>query len=203
MSDRPPRLHDLRARTRRQASRLGLRLGVVAAVALLAACGTTGGKKLSVSKFETFDSALHSRPFDADVPRSCEAARRALLSQGYVISAATGEFVNGRKSFQPTRDDHIEIDIRIVCARESDGGATTLVFVSGTEDRYTVRRTSNSASVGVPALGSVSLPFSSSEDSLVKVGSETIGSADFYERFYALIERYLTPEEAPVPQAQR
>lgn len=166
----------------------------------LAGCGTQR-KDPSVSRFETFDSSLHSRPFDSDVPRACEAARRALLSQGYVIGAATGEFVNGRKSFQPTRDNHVEIDMRIVCAPEGQDGSTTLVFVSGTEDRYSLKRTANSASLGVPAIGSVSLPFSSSEDSLVKVGSETIASADFYERFYALIDRYLSPEVgAPLEQ---
>lgn len=167
--------------------------GLLTALAV-AGCGLPR-QPVSVARFETFDSALHSRPFDADVARACEAARRALLSQGYVIGAATGEFVNGRKSFQPTRDDHLEIDIRIVCARESDREDVTLVFVSGTEDRYALKRVANSASLGVPALGSVSLPFSSSEDSLVKVGSATIAQADFYERLYALIDRYLTPEE--------
>lgn len=179
-----------------------LPLAAAALFALAAAGCDSTPKSPNVSRYETFDSALHSRPFDADVGRACEGARRALLSQGYVIAASTSEFVNGRKSFQPTRDDHIEIDIRVVCARETPDSSTTLVFVSGTEDRYALKRVSSSASVGLPALGSVSLPFSSSEDSLVKVGSATISTADFYERLYALIDRYLEPEE-PAPSASR
>ncbi len=171
------------------------RLSVLAAASALAACASNSLPE-PASRTETFDSALHSRPYDADVARACEAARRALLSQGYVIGASSAEFVNGRKSFQPTRDSHVEIDMRVVCARENDGGDTALVFVSGTEDRYALKRTASSASVGLPALGSVSLPFSSSEDSLVKVASQTIDLPAFYERFYALIDRYLTPEES-------
>lgn len=155
-------------------------------------------KDLQVSRFESFDSALHSKPFDADVPHACEAARRALLSQGYVIHTADAAFVNGRKSFQPTADDHVELDIRIVCARETTtaSNAITLVFVSGTQDRYALKRTANSASLGVGMIGSVSLPFSSTDDSLVKIGSQTITTPDFYERLYALIDRYLAPAEA-------
>ena len=49
----------------------------------------------------------------------------------------------------------------------------------------------NSASVGVSALGSLSLPFSSSTDSLVKIGSETIAKRSFYDSFFELLESYL------------
>jgi hypothetical protein len=43
----------------------------------------------------------------------------------------------------------------------------------------------------VSAIGSLSLPVSSSDDSLVKVASETIPAGAFYDRFFGLIERYL------------
>jgi len=40
----------------------------------------------------------------------------------------------------------------------------------------------------VGGIGSVSLPFSATDDTLVKVGSETISDAQFYERFFQLFE---------------
>ena len=87
---------------------------------------------------EQFGSAnTYSRLFNASAAQTCEAARRALLSQG-------------------------------------------------------------SASLGVGAFGSVSLPFSSSSDSMVRVGSETIASDAFYDRFFELVRRYLVVEVVPV-----
>ena len=46
------------------------------------------------------------------------------------------------------------------------------------------------------AIGSVSLPFSSSSESLVRVGSETITTDTFYESFFDLVKRYLVIDEA-------
>jgi hypothetical protein len=43
----------------------------------------------------------------------------------------------------------------------------------------------------VSAIGSVSLPLSSNDDSLVKVASETIPAGEFYDRFFQLVDRYL------------
>jgi len=40
-------------------------------------------------------------------------------------------------------------------------------------------------------VGSVSLPLLSSDEALVKVGSETIASDTFYDSFFDLIKRYL------------
>src|SRR5690606_12689972 len=59
-------------------------------------------------------------------------------------------------------------------------------------------------SLGVSALGSVSLPIGSTEDSLVKVASETLQDSTFYKRFFGVLERFL-PEhiERPEPAAAR
>ena len=54
-----------------------------------------------------------------------------------------------------------------------------------------MKKTNSAASLGLPALGSVSLPFSASDDSLVKVASQTILESKFYDRFFGLVERYL------------
>lgn len=153
---------------------------------------------------EAFSStSTYSRLFDATPAKTCEAARRALLSQGYVIKMAKDDLVLGQKSFQPEAESHLQMEIRVVCAPESKNGEITLGFVTALQDRYTLRKTNTSASLGVGVLGSVSLPFTSGDDSLVKVASETISSEIFYDRFFDLITRYLEVEEPsdPAPPA--
>jgi hypothetical protein len=149
---------------------------------------------------EAFSStSTYSRLFDASLAKTCEAARRALLSQGYVIKVAKDDLVLGQKSFQPEAESHLQMEIRVVCAPESKNGDITLGFVTALQDRYALKKTSNSASLGVGVLGSVSLPFSSGDDSLVKVASETISSELFYDRFFDLVRRYLEVDESIDP----
>ncbi len=144
---------------------------------------------------EEFDSTTtHTRSYPATEAQTCEAARRALLSQGYMVTAGTADLVTGRKSFQPAADVHVEVEFRVVCARDGqrgDGARSTIAFASALQDRYGVKKTNNSASVGVGAIGSLSLPFSSSDDALVKVASETLTDERFYDRFFSLIDRFL------------
>jgi len=140
-----------------------------------------------------FDSAsVHTRHIAASQERTCEAARRALLSQGYLVSTATSEVVAGRKYYQPQTDVHYEVELRVVCAAEGAGDMRTSAFASALQDRYVIKKINNSASLGVGGVGSVSLPVSASDDTLVKVGSETITDAQFYARFFKLFERYVT-----------
>lgn len=146
---------------------------------------------------EVFGStATFSRLFDATPAQTCEAARRALLSQGYLIGAATKELVEGRKSFQPEAESHLQMEIRVVCAPDTADGTVSLGFVTALQDRYALKKSNNSASLGVGVLGSVSLPFASSNDAMVKVASETIQSEPFYDRFFDLVGRYLVVDEA-------
>src|SRR5918993_1044536 len=71
------------------------------------------------------------------------------------------------------------------------GCSSTIAFASALQDRYGIKKVNNSATVGVGAIGSLSLPFSSSDDALVKVASETLTDERFYDRFFSLIGRYL------------
>ncbi len=172
--------------------------------ALLASCSSIGGGRLKVEPEAFGSTTTHSRSFDTAPAYTCEAARRALLSQGFVITAADGERVNGRKYFQPEPEVHVQIEFHAVCAPDGRGGRHTLAFVNALQDRYALKKSNNSASVGVGAIGSLSLPFTSSDDSLVKVASETITSAPFYDRFFKLLQRYLAadadidPKDEPV-----
>lgn len=170
----------------------------IGVLGLLSGCAAPMKRVLPQEAFSS--TSTFSRMFDAPPAKTCEAARRALLSQGYVIITANDDLVRGQKSFQPEPESHLQMDIRVVCARETKDGQITLGFVTALQDRYALKKSNNSASLGVGGLGSVSLPFSSSDDSLVKVGSETITSEAFYDSFFALIHRYLVDgiaDEAP------
>ena len=167
---------------------------VLGASGLLAACAST---PKSFPSQEDFSSTVtYSRLFDATAAQTCEAARRALLSQGYIISSAREDMVEGRKSFQPEPESHLQMEIRVVCAPDTPDGKVSLGFVTALQDVYALKKSNNSASLGVGALGSVSLPFSSSSDAMVRVGSKTISSDIFYERFFDLVKRYLVVDDA-------
>ncbi len=180
-------------------------VGAVAAALAAALAGCAAPQPTVVEQREAFDSAAtYSRGYAAPGAQTCEAARRALLSQGYVIVSAAADLVQGRKHFQPKSDVHVEVDFRIVCAPAGGRGGGSIAFVNALQDRYALKKSATSASVGVGVLGSLSLPLASSDDSLVKVASETITGAPFYDRFFALVERYLptavsTPAQAAPP----
>ena len=172
-------------------------------LALLAACTTS---RQAVYQNEAFgDTNTYSHVYLASAAETCEAARRALLSQGYVITSSRVDAVNGRKNFQPNGEVHAEIEFHVVCAPDGADGKNSIAFVNALQDHYALKKTNSAASVGVPALGSVSLPFSASDDSLVKVASQTILESRFYDRFFNLVERYLPPtqkrSEKPQPES--
>lgn len=164
-----------------------------ATLALLAGCQFP---RQPLPPQEHFDSSsTFSRSFGAPPPQTCEAARRALLSQGYLINTATKDLVDGRKNFQPAVDTHVQMEIRVVCAPETRSGTTTLGFVTAQQDRFSLKRSATAASLGVGAVGSLSLPFTASDDSLVRIGSQTIADQEFYERLFLLINRFLLDED--------
>ncbi|BFT64455.1 DUF2242 domain-containing protein [Pseudomonas moorei] len=168
----------------------------VAGLALvLAAAAGCSSKKAAIYEHENFsDSGTFSRNYPVTDAQSCEAARRALLSQGYIITSSDPKLVSGHKSFQQTGETHMEISFSVVCADDGSEGHHATMFANALQDRYALKKTNNSASLGVGVLGSVSMPIGSSDDSMVKVASETVSSAKFYERFFTLVELFLPPE---------
>lgn len=172
-------------------------LMMAALVASLAGCST--GKKTAIYDHETFgESQTFSRTYPVSDVATCEAARRALLSQGYIITSSDPKIVSGHKSFQQTGDTHMEISFNVVCAPDTGQGAT--MFANALQDRYALKKTNNSASLGVGVLGSVSMPIGSTDDSMVKVASETVTSDKFYDRYFALVEMFLPKEAKPNPK---
>ena len=170
-------------------------LPVLAALCLLSACSSdpSNSRKSSlVYQTEQFKAdETYSRLFDGNAADTCEAARRALLSQGYVISAASKGLVTGSKRFQPEGEVHVEISFNVVCVADGKGATPATAFVSAQQDRYVIKRSSAATSIGVSAIGSISVPLSSQQDSMVKVASETIPAGTFYDRFFALMQTML------------
>ncbi|WMI97914.1 DUF2242 domain-containing protein [Pseudomonas chlororaphis subsp. aurantiaca] len=163
---------------------------------LLAAVAGCSSQKTAIYEHENFDdSGTFSRNYPVSDTASCEAARRALLSQGYIITSSDPKLVSGHKSFQQTGETHMEISFSVVCAQDGSTNHRSTVFANALQDRYALKKVNNSASLGVGVLGSVSMPIGSTDDSMVKVASETVSSAKFYERYFALVELFL-PQEA-------
>lgn len=187
---------NLNGKHRRLAHAAAIISGVLG-IFLLAGCVSTVKSFPLQEKFGS--TATYSRLFDARPEQTCEAARRALLSQGYIINTARVDLVEGQKSFQPEAESHLQMAIRVVCAPESADGKISLGFVTALQDSYQLKKSNNSASLGVGAIGSVSLPFTSGNDSMVKVGSVTISSDAFYDSFFELVSRYLaTVDDLPL-----
>ena len=187
-----------------------LSVGSLCGVALLTGCASLPETMPGLERNVAFSPAdfgntdIHTRHVAASQSKTCEAARRALLSQGYLVNTATDELVKGRKYFQPTTDVHYDVEMRVVCATEGTKDDRTAAYASALQDRYVIKKINNSASLGVGALGSLSLPVSATDDTLVKVGSETVADPRFYEMFFQLFDRYvpvLAPG-APSPQAE-
>ncbi|BBP71754.1 hypothetical protein PHLH6_37580 [Pseudomonas sp. Seg1] len=167
----------------------------VVGLALLLTAVAGCSKDKPMYEHENFDdSGTFSRNYPVTDTASCEAARRALLSQGYIITSSDPKLVSGHKSFQQTGETHLEISFNVVCAEDASGKHHATVFANALQDRYALKKTNNSASLGVGVLGSVSMPIGSSDDSMVKVASETVTAQKFYERFFTLVEQFLPAE---------
>lgn len=139
---------------------------------------------------ESFDADdTYSRTYDKPPAQICGAARLALLGQGYAVGKAGDDAVEATKNFQPEDEVHTQLSVRVSCVPR--GNERTLLFVSALLDRYVLRKSSNSASLGVGALGSLSVPIGSREDSLVRVASSTVQDTGFYRRFFERVGYYV------------
>lgn len=167
---------------------------------LLAACGSAPQK--SVYEEENFvQNQTYSRSFDTSYRVACDAGRRALLSQGYSIDKSTGDMVSGHKNFVDQEGRNTQITFNVNCSPDSTGPNNSQVFANAIQDSFSLKKTSTAASVGVSILGSVSLPFMSSDDALVKTSSMTVTRPQFYSGFFDLLHQYLAVAQLEQPAA--
>jgi hypothetical protein len=165
------------------------RYAALACLTALAACSTPAPS----FQQEQFDTGVspYARNYDSSSADSCEAARRALLSQGYMTTPTGSDAVDGTKNFQPSGDSHVVVSFHVVCTAGETAGSTSIVYVNAVQDGYALKKSNTSASVGLSVLGSLSLPIGSSSDAMVRISSETIPAGTFYDRFFGLIDHYL------------
>jgi hypothetical protein len=156
----------------------------------LAACSSTPQPKFQQELFET-GASPYARNFNSSTTDTCEAARRALLSQGYLTTMTRTDTVDGTKNFQPTGDTHIVVEFHVVCTPGEEASDTSIVYVNAVQNGFALKKSDTSASVGLSVLGSLSLPIRSNSDAMVKISSETIPSGKFYDRFFGLVDHYL------------
>lgn len=179
--------------------------GLVLAGLVLQGCSNLGRSPATLLGYqpEAFDATTHVRHYLGTPARTCEAARRALLSQGYVVTAAAEDGVTARKYFQPDAEHHVQLEFRVVCAPEGVRPVSSVAFASGLKEQYIVRKAKESASLGVGGIGSLSLPVEGSMDSMVKVASETITEAGVYDRLFTLMASFFDAiDTEPAASAQ-
>jgi len=145
---------------------------------VMVACGAKPAKFTQESF--SIDSPYKSR-LDSNSTIACESARRVLLGDGYIIDTYSKENIKGRKAYRSDSDRSTFIEMNVVCVDEP---GSSMVYANGLLSTYDIKRSSGSASVGVSAFGSVSLPFGQSVDSMVKISDETIRDREFYRRFF-------------------
>ncbi len=169
---------------------------------MLAACG---GKAAPVPSYQAEMFSTGATPFarnyEATPQQTCEASRRALLSQGYMTTTPATDTVDATKNFQPTPDTHVVMSFHVVCTPGENASNTSIAYVNAVQDGYTLKKSDTSASVGLSVLGSLSLPIRSNSDSMVRISSETVPAGKFYERFFSLVDHYLqtVPRSSPIP----
>jgi hypothetical protein len=165
---------------------------------VLGACSSPQQPKFQTEQFDTGASPF-AHNFKASTTDTCEAARRALLSQGYMTTLTHPDTVDGSKNFQPTGDSHIVVEFHVVCTPGEETGDTSIVYVNAVQNGFALKKSDTSASVGLSVIGSVSLPIRSNNDEMVKISSETIPSGKFYDRFFALVDHYLQTVVRTIP----
>ncbi|WP_244847135.1 DUF2242 domain-containing protein [Caballeronia sp. SL2Y3] len=167
----------------------------------LAACGGRTATTPSYQQ-ELFNTGAspYAHNFDATVKETCEAARRALLSQGFLTTMAQADSVDATKNFQPSAETHVVVSFHVVCTPGENATNQSIAYVNAVQDGYALKKSDTSASVGLSVLGSLSLPIRSNSDAMVKISSETVPAGKFYDRFFGLMGHYLTtvPRSSPI-----
>lgn len=160
-----------------------VRIVLIVIAILVTSCSTNLPKPAyKAEKFST--KAPFSMSLSIPPDRACEAAQRSLLSQGYQLETGITNVVHGKKYFQPQPDHQLTLDITMVCLPAVDGA---IIYANAVQSRYDLKTSATNTGVSVSGIGSISLPWSSDKEAMVKVAEETVTDPDFYERLFSLV----------------
>ena len=154
---------------------------------LLAGCG---GPPRYAPNEEFSADEKHHRDFQACPQALCDAARRALLGDGYLVNRADAQRLVGGKEFQVEAQQHAIVNIHVNCDQRR-GGST--LYVTATEEHFDVKSLRQSSSIGFPVVAPIYYGTQSEADAQVKTHGETVSEREFYERFYRAVQRELAP----------
>ena len=158
---------------------------------LLAGCG---GPQRYASNEEFAADARHHRDFATDVATLCDAARRVLLGDGYLVTRGEDQYLVGGKEFQVAEQQHAIVNVHVSCERRA-GGST--LYVTATEEHYDVKASRQSSSIGFPIVAPIYYGTQSEVNGQVKTHGETVAERGFYERFYRAVQRQLAASPRP------
>ena len=154
---------------------------------LLAGCG---GPPHYAPDEDFSSDARYRRNFQASAPALCDAARRVLLGDGYIVTRSEGQSLVGGKEFQIKERQHAILNIYVSCDQRGGG---SILFVTATEEHFDVESIRQSSSIGFPLVAPIYYSTQSEADRQVKIRGETVSERGFYERFYRAVQRELTP----------
>ena len=159
-----------------------------ALAALLAGCGST-----PVYRAEKFtENTPYSKRVQGSGEVVCWSVKRAFLTQGYLLERSSDPvIVTGTKDVQSDDVTNETLRLQATCVDNHDG--TSDVFASANYEVSKLQRTPQSVSAGV-SLATITVP-AGSETRLALQSRETVKDPQFYERFYALVERFAREEE--------
>ncbi|MBS1227407.1 MAG: hypothetical protein H6R17_684 [Proteobacteria bacterium] len=152
---------------------------------LLAGCG--GSPRYAPNEEFASDARYH-RDFLANATALCDAAKRVLLGDGYIVTRAEDQSLVGGKEFQVEAQQHAIINVYVSC--DQRGGGSTL-YVTATEEHFDVKATRQSSSIGFPMVAPIYYGTQSEANGQVKTRGETVSERGFYERFYRAVQRQL------------
>ncbi|BBI98876.1 hypothetical protein FGKAn22_05690 [Ferrigenium kumadai] len=156
-------------------------------VAILLSLTACGGPRTYAGKEDFQADPRHRRDFSAMAAPVCDAARRVLQGDGYIVEKSIDQDLIGTKEFPIEDERHAILRLYVTCSQRT-GGST--LFVTATEEHFDVKASSESTSIGVP-LTPLSISSKREIDTTVKTRGETITNRRFYERFYEAVQREL------------
>jgi hypothetical protein len=152
---------------------------------LLTACGGPG----TYAGKEDFQSdSRYRREFTAPAERVCQAARYALMGEGYLVQKGDVSDLIAAKEFQVDEKRQGILRIFVTCRPV---GQNTQLYATATEEHFDIKTNRQTTSIGVPLLSPLSLSTKSETEDQLKTHGETISDRRFYEHFYQAVQREL------------
>ena len=157
-------------------------------VLFLAACGG----ETAYHRQERFnDDAGHRRDFAVAKTALCEATRRVLIGQGYLVARqdeGNEQILVGQKEFKQEKDRHAVLQLQVICSERGKGSA---LMATALESHYDVAQTKESTRVGLPLVTPMSVISSTTSEGQIKRSGETVNDRAFYDSLFRAVEKEL------------